>query len=167
MFMVQSRGRQYAPVVRALYILARRAMAKGEVSAAEVEARVASLVAGYLAGRPLPVSVTLWKWEREEPDLPERLLSAGLLRPEVLPEWLRCHLQEDNRPRSQDIRDRYPQDTPEPVPLGLSTMRPAISPSPAEALARTARGLASAAAGVLALYTMACAVRAATAPPKV
>jgi len=165
--MVQSRGRQYAPVVRALYILARRAMAKGEVTATEVEDKVANLVAGYLEDRPLPVATTMWKWEREEPDLPERLLRAGLLRPEVLPTWLRCHLRKaDARLRSQGTSDdRCPQHTPEPVPLG-SHISPVLSPSLVEALGRTTSVLASALAGVLALFAMACAVKVATAPSK-
>lgn len=162
-YTVQGRGRHYAPLVRALYILARRAMAKGEVTATEVEAKVANLAVEYFESRDLPVSATLWKWEREEPDLPERLLNSGLLRPQSLPDWLRCHLRQDDTPlRSQSMPNRWSH-TPKPVPL-VSYVSPTLSPSPAEVLGWAASAMASTLAGMLAVRALTVAMRVASAP---
>jgi len=104
-------------MVRAYCILGRRSVRRGEVTVAYVQAQVGEALAEYLGDKDVPSKAAVWRWEKQEGDLPERLLAMGVLREEELPPWARAYLRrgrvefQDEGQRSQSRAQGAPATT--------------------------------------------------------
>ena len=81
-----SRGPWYNAQVRAVGVLGARAVANGLMRWDDVPGRLA------LAGLDAPSSREIRRWAADDPNLPEKLLEAGLLDVAQLPSWARTQI---------------------------------------------------------------------------
>lgn len=104
MVTAQSRGFWWPAIVRAAYVLGRRA--GPDLPIAQLHAMVGDSLAKDLGGQPLPSERTVREWVATDPGLPERLVRHGLLRVEELPLWCRSYLHEGDHPSPRPVQSQ-------------------------------------------------------------